>query len=139
MAVPFGVSVGDFIAGIKLFRGAIKALDDAGGARADYTELRRCLSVLETALDAASRFTTPLHQAAIKPIATDCKACIVDFLVKVAKFDMLNEKPTSPNKLRSGLRKVQWSLCEKEKVLEFRRRLNMHVSALQLQLLVFNV
>jgi hypothetical protein len=123
MTVPFGISVGDFIAGINLLRDAIKALDDAGGARADYT----------------SRFTTPLHQAAIQPIAADCKACIVNLLVKVAKFDLLNGEPTSPNKLRSGLRKVQWSLCEKEKVVEFRRHLNMHISALQLQLLVFNV
>jgi hypothetical protein len=139
MTVPFGISVGDFIAGINLLRDAIKALDDAGGARADYTELRKCLGALETALNAASRFTTPLHQAAIQPIAADCKACIVNFLVKVAKFDLLNGEPTSPNKLRSGLRKVQWSLCEKEKVVEFRRHLNMHISALQLQLLVFNV
>jgi hypothetical protein len=139
MVVPFGVSVGDFIAGIRLLKGAIDSFSSTRGARADYIELRKCLSALETALNAANQFTKPLHQAAIQPIVIDCKACITDFLAKVAKFDMLNGTATTTNNLRAGLRKVQWSLCEKEKVVEFRHHLSSHISAIQLHLLVFNV
>jgi hypothetical protein len=139
MVVPFGISVGDFIAGIRLLKGAIDSFSSTRGARADYIELRKCLGALETVLNAANHFTTPLHQAAIQPIVTDCKACVANFLIKVAKFDLLKETSTTSNKLRSSLRKVQWSLCEKEKVLEFKHHMNSHISALQLHLLVFNV
>ncbi|KAH8728151.1 hypothetical protein GQ44DRAFT_769669 [Phaeosphaeriaceae sp. PMI808] len=110
MVVPFGVSVGDFIAGIRLFKGAIESFSNTRGARADYIELRKCLGALETSLNSANQFTTPLHQATIKPA-----------------------------KLRSGLRKVQWSLCEKEKVLEFRRQLQHYVTILQMNLITFNM
>ncbi|KAF2034059.1 hypothetical protein EK21DRAFT_85855 [Setomelanomma holmii] len=57
----------------------------------------------------------------------------------MAKFETLKD-PTAPaSTLRTGLRKVQWSLCEKERVLDFRQRLGSHISALQLHLLIFNV
>lgn len=139
MVVPFGVSIGDFIAGIRLLKGAIESFSSTRGARADYNELRKCLSALETSLSAANQFTTPLHQAAIQPIVADCNECITKFLVRTAKFELLKDKLATSGKLRSGLRKVQWSLCEKEKVLEFKRHLDSHVSALQLNLVVFNV
>jgi hypothetical protein len=139
MVVGFGFSVGDFIAGIRLFKGAIESFSATRGARADYTELRKCLSTLEASLTAANRFTTPLHQAAIEPIVVNCKECIANFLVRTAKFALLKDKSTDTSRLRAGLRKVQWSLCEKEKVLELLQNLNSHISALQLNLLVFNV
>jgi hypothetical protein len=56
MVVPFGVSVGDFIAGIKLFKGEIESFSSTRGARADYIELRKCLGA-ETSLNAANQFT----------------------------------------------------------------------------------
>ena len=139
MVVPFGVSVGDFIAGIRLLKGAIESFSATHGARADYTELRKCLGGLEISLNAANHYKTPLHQAAIEQIVVDCKECITKFLVRTAKFELLKEKSATTNKLRLGLRKVQWSMCEKEKVLEFKQHLNAHVSALQITLLVFNV
>lgn len=139
MAVPFGVSVGDFIAGIRLFKGAIESFSTTRGARADYTALRRCLNSLETSLEAANQFTTPLHQAAIEPIVAECRGCIMTFLVRIAKFDLLKDKSASTSALRAGLRKMQWSLCEKEKVQEFMQQLNSHVSALQLSLDIFSV
>jgi hypothetical protein len=45
MVISFGVSAGDFIAGINLLKSAIESLSDARGARADYT-----LDALNTAL-----------------------------------------------------------------------------------------
>ena len=69
----------------------------------------------------------------------DCKDFITKLLVRTAKFELLKDKSIDTSRLRAGLRKVQWSLCEKEKVLEFLQHLNSHISALQLNLLVFNV
>jgi hypothetical protein len=139
MVIPFGVSVGDFIAGIRLLIGAIESFSSTRGARADFIEVHKGLAALETSLSATKQFTSPLHQAAIQAIVDDCKECIFTFLMKVAKFELLKDKTVEPSKLRPGLRKVQWSLCEKEKVLDLKRHLASYVSALQLQLLVFNV
>lgn len=110
MVVPFGVSVGDFITGIRLFKGAIESFSSTRGARADYIELRKCLAALERTLNAANQFTTPLHQAAIQAIVTHCKAYMTEFLVRTAKFELLKDNSATLNKLRSGLRKVQRSL-----------------------------
>jgi hypothetical protein len=90
-------------------------------------------------LDAANQFTTQLHQAAIEPIVVECKDCIANFLVRTAKFELLKDKSTSTRQLRAALRKVQWSLCEREKVLEFMRHLDSYISALHLNLLLFSV
>ena len=139
MVVPFGVSVGDFIAGIRLLKGAIESFSSTRGACADFIEVCKGLAGLEASLSAINQFTSPLHRAAVLPIVDDCQDCISKFLGKVAKFELLKNQSVGRSKLRSGLRKVQWSLCEKEKVTEFKHHLTSYVSALQLQLLVFNV
>jgi hypothetical protein len=65
MPVPFGFSVGDFIAGIKLLKNAVDSLSDARGATVDYSELRKTLDSLDKALDAANQLTAPEHRAAV--------------------------------------------------------------------------
>jgi len=137
MVFPFGVSVGDFIAGIKLFKDAIKSLSDAHGARADYVELQSTLKSLDMALNATCQFDSALHQVAVDAVVRDCKKCIAVFLVDVAKFELLRDKTVTTGTLINGLRKIQWSLCKKEEVQKFKRSLESHVSALQLLLLTF--
>jgi hypothetical protein len=43
MAFPFGVSVGDFIASIKVICDGFKTLDDATGASQDYRQFSSTL------------------------------------------------------------------------------------------------
>jgi len=50
MAVPFGFSVGDFIAAIGLVTKIIGALQDSGGAASEYQSLTRDLASLQAAL-----------------------------------------------------------------------------------------
>jgi hypothetical protein len=139
MAVPFGFSVGDFIAGIKLLKSAFDSLSDTRGASVDYVNLCKTLSALEKALSEAGHFTTPQHQAAVEKEVTDCKECIGKFLVEFQKFELLNSGPVDVSKLRFALRKLQWSLCKKSDVRKFREHLDTHVNALQLQLAIFQV
>lgn len=68
MVVPFGVSVGEFIAGLTLLKASIEALSDARGARADYVALRCTLDALSTALDGASKSDTAVHRTAVENI-----------------------------------------------------------------------
>jgi hypothetical protein len=65
MVFPFGVSIGDFIVGIKLFEDAIESLSDTRGGRADFVELRNTLDSLDIALDATSQFGSVLHLATV--------------------------------------------------------------------------
>ncbi|KAH4863550.1 hypothetical protein HBI42_143660 [Parastagonospora nodorum] len=124
MAVPFGFSAGDFIAGVKLLKSAFDSLSDARGAKADYSELRQTLGALEKALDAAGQFTTPQHQAAVDDEVANCKECINKFLAGFKKFELLKT-----GRGRTG----------REDVRKFKEHLEAHVSALQLQLAVFQI
>jgi hypothetical protein len=139
MVFPFGVSVGDFIAGLKLFKNAIDSLSDAHGARANYIELQKTFTSLGVALNATIQFDSALHRAAVEAVIHDCKKCITDFLTDVAKFDVLKNASLGKKKLKIGLRKVQWSLCKKEEVQRFKGHLDSHVGALQLLLLIFQM
>lgn len=139
MVIPFGISAGDFIAGLKLFKDAIDSLSDARGARADYIELTQTLNALTTALDAASQFDGAVHQAAIVVVLQGCRECVTDFLADIAKFELLKTKSITVRRLKTGLKKVQWALCKKEDVLNFKGHLETHLSALQLLLLTFQM
>jgi hypothetical protein len=137
MTAPFGFSVGDFIAGIKLLKTAYDSLSDVGGAKADYLDLRKTLSALDKALNEASQFTTSQHQAAVGEEVKDCKECVKKFLVDFKKFELLKSGPVNMGKLGFAFRKIQWSLCKKEDVRKFKDHLDTHVNALQLQLAIF--
>jgi hypothetical protein len=50
MPVPFGVSVGDFIAALGLAAKITEALQDSGGAASEYQSLTRDLANLQAAL-----------------------------------------------------------------------------------------
>jgi hypothetical protein len=139
MAVPFGFSAGDFIAGAKLLKSAFDSLSDAQGAKVDYSELRQTLGALEKALDAAGKFTTPQHQAAVGDEVANCKECVNKFLAGFKKFELLKTGRGRIGRVMFAARQVQWSLCKKEDVRKFKEHLEAHVSALQLQLAVFQM
>jgi hypothetical protein len=141
MVFPFGVSVSDFVAGIKLLKESIEALCDAKGARADYAELSRSLSSLERALTVASAVVldTDNRRNALRKTLENCKQCITSFLVDIEKFNLLLDQNASKRRIAAGIRKIQWAVCKKEDVMKFRSQIEMHVGALDMLLLTFQV
>jgi hypothetical protein len=139
MVFPFGVSVSDFISGIKIFKDAVEALSDTRGARADYAELFRSLDSLDRTFNAISHFNTAAHYEAIAPVCEGCKTCVTNFLVDVAKFNSLGNRKAGKQTLAARFRQVQWALCKKEDVRKFREQLETHLSALEMLLLTFQV
>jgi hypothetical protein len=139
MVFPFGVSVSDFISGIKIFKDAVEALSDTHGARANYAELFRSLDSLDKTFSAISCFNTAAHHEAITPIFEGCKLCVTNFLVDVAKFKSLGGRKAGKQTLAARFRQVQWALCKKEDVRKFREQLETHLSALEMLLLTFQV
>ena len=139
MVFPFGVSVSDFISGIKVLKDAVEAFSDTRGARADYAELFRSLDSLDKTFNAISHFNTAAHYEAIAPVFEGCKTCVTNFLVDVAKFKSLGNRKAEKQTLADWFRQIQWALCKKEDVRKFREQLETHLSALEMLLLTFQV
>ncbi|OCK81588.1 hypothetical protein K432DRAFT_442242 [Lepidopterella palustris CBS 459.81] len=144
MVFPFGVSISDFIEGIKLIRDAIRALPEAKGAAAEFGALVCELDVLEKALKSVERVkldgpSLDAHREAVVETVERCRQCVNGFLTTAAKFDGLkrpvrNGRPKrwSRAAFERGFRKVQWGLCKSEEERKFRDDVKMHVDAVQM-------
>ncbi|KAJ5963179.1 hypothetical protein N7481_002896 [Penicillium waksmanii] len=85
MAVGFGFSVGDFIAGLNLLKQSIDAVSDSRGALKDYRSLigeidvlRDCLKVLDELHIDENSFSG--EKQAIENALANCNDCIGNFL-----------------------------------------------------------
>lgn len=141
MVFPFGVSVSDFIAGIKLFKDAIDSFSNTRGARADFAELSRSLSSLATALTAlgAVSLDTDQHRQALKQNLDACKLRISAFLVDIVQFRNLDAPYAGKARLAMAFRQVQWALCKNDDVKKFRLEIETHIGALELLLITFQM
>jgi hypothetical protein len=131
MASPvFGFSVGDFIAGLRLVKDLIEALNDTVGARATYRSLIADLLNLERALTEV-RFLQIAdsllpQKIALEQAASQCQETIQGFLEGNAKFkSTLGDQPTS-SRWRTNLHKIQWALCREDAVSKFRAEITGH-------------
>lgn len=141
MVFPFGVSVSDFISGLKLFKDALDALSKTHSARADYAELSRSLSSLRLALETVGKvkLDTPQHIQALDQTLRACKLCLSNFLVEIAKFRTLDAQYATKARLVMLFRQVQWGICRKDDVRKFRAEVETHVAALEMLMIAFQV
>lgn len=139
MVFPFGVSVSDFIAGIKLMKNVIEAMSDTHGAQAEFVQLVQALDGLSNAFDSILKFDSAVHIEALSPTLEGCIRCVAKFLKDVTKYDIMRDQQVKRRRLIKGLRKIEWATCEKERVKSFRNNLNLHLSALEMHLLSFQV
>lgn len=132
MAAPFfGFSLGDFIAGLKLVKDLVEALNDSVGAKPSYQRLIAELVNLERALTEVRSLQVDDSQAsqkiALEQAASQCQENIANFLEKNAKFSStLGTSPTC-SKWRTNLHKIQWGLCKADAMDKFRAEISGHV------------
>jgi hypothetical protein len=97
MVVPFGISIGDFVALAQLAHEVANALNDARGAAADYKSLIELLRSLKTSVSAicgflsGSSFSAQLdvEQAFINGLsfhAACCHRLLNQFMVRPVTF-----------------------------------------------------
>ena len=138
MAVPFGFSAGDFIAALKLVKDVIDALRDSGGASEEYRELINELYTLETALLEVKRVELDDEQhaqrVALQQAASQCHRTIDEFWTKIRKYQPHLRAGGSVSKVKDGWRKVQWALCKKEDIADFRAKLKGHTGSINILL-----
>jgi hypothetical protein len=139
MPVPFGVGVGDFIAGINLLKEVLGAFSETKGARASYRQVVHELSSLQSALEGIRDFEYEANNQAFQyaPIidaVNTCQQCVGRFLRQVTKFQDTLSVPGSPgwslSSLKSQLRKVEWALCKKSDIEQFRKDIQIHQNAI---------
>ena len=135
MPVPFGISIGDFIAFIDTSVKIVNALKDSTGSSQEYQEVARELESLKLALVEVQNVGTddPQTKAALESVASNCHRTIQDFLKKTQKYDDSLSSAANPRKrLKNGFRKIQWALYSKEDVKEFQMQLYSHTASLNL-------
>jgi len=130
----FGFSVGDFISGIELIRQLITALEDGAGASKEYHDLIRELYSLEFALLKVKRLEVDDSLEGDKNVVIravrQCQETISQFLSSIAKYQPSLRAGGSGSSWKDCLRKIQWALCKKEEVQQFRARIQGHTTSI---------
>ena len=124
-AVPFGFSVGDFVASIELIHKAAKALRSTSGATGHYQQTLLDLELIESVLRRVQGLSpTSASQETIRKIQHCGRACHVPlehFLQKAKKLEpFLNfDKKSSASdflRIRQGGHKLRWAILLQEDV-----------------------
>lgn len=141
MAVPFGFSVGDLIAGISLIVTSIQAVQDGKGSSAQFQALTSELNSLRAGLGAIHELgleqTAYKEHTAIQEAAAECQRCIEDFVRKVSKYQIFLRPGVDGWK--ASCRKIQWAFCNKKDVADFRDQLVQRSSAINMLMLSLQV
>ena len=137
MAVPFGFSVGDMIAGISALVTIFKAIREAGGSAAQCQAIVAELETLRTTLSSVQSLRDEQRNSeeyiSLCEVAVTCEASIKLFASKIAKYEPWLKSGT--NGWKTPIRKVQWALCTTKDITEFRQQLTQQISTVCLKIL----
>jgi hypothetical protein len=146
MAVPFGFSVGDFIAAIGVLKDTIKALSNSQGASTDYQGLNSVLGSLQDGLKSIQNLMPNASQRdqfdAIDKAVKDSQRCIYGFLDQISKFKSLeksNANKWSLDTFKRNLRKIEWALCKKDDVVKFQTELGQRAETVRMLVTSFSM
>lgn len=144
--VGFGISVGDFIAGINTLIDIVHSLSDTNGAQADYKELGSELQSLKSGLDGIEALSPDLAQttefSTLIAAVEKCRACVENFVQWNSKFKSLEATPGkkwSLAKLKKRGRGVQWAVWKKDDVERFRGQVQSHTGAIGMLLSILQM
>jgi hypothetical protein len=149
MVVPFGVSIGDFVAVGTLAYNIAAALNDTRGAAAEYRSLIELLESLAAATQQITNFlsssaacaTLRIDQALANGLvfhAQSCQRLMTQFLVDSQKYtqSMINGQGS---KAKGIVRKLKWRLYSSEDAQKLELRLRTHLNAFQMYLAAINI
>ncbi|CZR57700.1 uncharacterized protein PAC_07589 [Phialocephala subalpina] len=140
MAVPFGFSVGDFVAAIGLINDVHKALGETGGARDSFKDIYGDLTQLELVLaqlqDGGWAKGCDLgHANAVRGMALTCQVPLKAFLEKLNLYKPMLVKQDAGGFvafIKGKGRQVGWVLQMQDEVKEFRAAIMGKVAVITL-------
>ena len=143
MAVPFGFSVGDFIATVGLASDVINALRDTGEAVFEYQGLLDQLDGLDLVF---SKLMSPdllrgpgPETAALYRLACRCQQLLETFWRKIRKYQPSLRINGSGSKLKDGWTKVRWTVLMRQDVSKFQSSLKMYLESIGLILVTIQM
>jgi hypothetical protein len=123
MAVPFGFSVGDFVAAIGLVAKITEALQDSGGAASEYQSLTRDLAKLQAALlkvDSAQAGNSNPIAGTIYDQTAVVRKSAQELRDGLSKFEKkLGDQAKQGWKHGTG-RKIQWTVLQSKEITKAR-------------------
>jgi hypothetical protein len=133
MGVPFGVSVGDIIAGIGVIKTSVEAFSSTRGATKDHKQLLDTLARLSESLELIQGIEVdPIQDArrreAIGRAIGQVQTCIEDFVCSIAKYKIIQPGLQSniwKSRVKTAAKKVKWALFKKEDIAKFRSQLGL--------------
>ena len=138
MAVPFGFSIGDFIAGIDLIARVVTALKDTGGASSEYQiliqELQHLQLLLEQLKDLKPSASSLNHVNAVRGLALTFKLPLSEFLQKIERYKSSLGVVSSRRQWVGAPRKAQWTLFMPEEISKMRAMITMKIVTVSLLL-----
>ncbi|MCJ1354658.1 MAG: hypothetical protein MMC33_004647 [Icmadophila ericetorum] len=141
MASPLGFSVGDFIAGINLFIDCVKAVRDSRGATAEFQTLTNELKSLRGVLQAIEGLylqqNAANHYPAVDAMVQETKHCIELFVKRNSSYRPWLQPQTRGWK--ANFKKIKWTLCKKEDLVEFRGQLERQKSSIEMLLFAIQI
>ena len=147
MSAGFGFSVGDVIAGLRLIKQSVEALQDSKGSSADCEALDHEIDSLKDSLEAVDDLhlderlgASSKQSIAVREAIERCWRCIDQFLSVTAGYrQWLRGKVPSHLAWKANLKKIQWALCKKDDVKKFRAQLERHSSSINMLLVTLQV
>lgn len=142
MSAGFGFSIGDLIAGIKLIKTSIEAVNGAKGASGDFAAILAEIATLEDGLEAVEELQlednfSPKQGAAIDRTVSACQKSIDEFYLSIAKYQPHLRSQASG--LQASYRRIKWALCKKEDIANFRAQVARHASTLNMLLVTLQI
>lgn len=135
MTVPFGFSVGDFIAAIGLVAEVVEAVQDSGGAASQYQSLTQDLGNLQAALLRVESLRigsdTPTTDTVINQTLL-VRQGVQELLDSLAKFNKSLGNEAEKGWRHGTRRKVQWAMFGSKEVAKLRNVLSAQVQNLSI-------
>ncbi|OBT45081.1 hypothetical protein VE00_05174 [Pseudogymnoascus sp. WSF 3629] len=147
MAVPFGFSVGDIIAGIGVIKNSIQAFSDTRGATKDHKLLCDTLTRLCASLEAVRGLDIdPVHDVrqmeAIRQAVDQCQMCIDDFVCRITKYKIIQpsiQLLSWESRVKAAAKKIQWALLKQGDLSKFKTDIQFQFDCISVLLLSFQV
>ena len=139
MAVPFGFSVGDFLAAIELTIRTSKAIRQRDEAAAEYHRIWEDLQLLGQFLEILKDWqptgANASHINAIRGMALSCLVPLRDFSEKLKKsYNSALKDGSSKNAFQRSGKQIQWALLAAEEVTKFRVVITSKVASISMLL-----
>ena len=139
MVVPFGVGVGDFIAGVSLLYTIFKSLSDSKGSSKEYLEAITTIRSLENALVQVrvlhEKISNEQQRLALEKEVVSCEATVDAFLGTISMYHGHLSIVGPASTWRDRIKKVRWHITRSNRLSPFFQQLSQHTAALEVVLL----